>query len=68
VPRGQRDESLLSYSRLSRPVPLLFLPSSYSVALTRLIGPRSRTTTTRIFRSDSPGKAAQWLSRSIRES
>jgi hypothetical protein len=36
VPRGQRDESLRSYSRLSRPEPLLFLPSSSSIVLTRL--------------------------------
>jgi hypothetical protein len=45
VPRGQRDESLRPYSWLSRPEPLLFLPSSTSVALTRLSGPRSRPTT-----------------------
>jgi hypothetical protein len=31
-------------SRLSRPEPLLFLPSSFSVALTRLNGPCSRLT------------------------
>jgi hypothetical protein len=31
-----------TYSRLSRPEPLLFLPSSSSVVLTRLSGPRSR--------------------------
>jgi hypothetical protein len=31
-----------SYSRFSRPEPLLFLPSSSSVVLTRLSGPRSR--------------------------
>jgi hypothetical protein len=45
VPRGQRDESLRPYSRLSRPEPLLLLPSSSSVVLTRLAGPRSRSTT-----------------------
>jgi hypothetical protein len=33
VPRGQRDESLRPYSQISRPEPLLFLPSSSSVAL-----------------------------------
>jgi hypothetical protein len=38
VPRGQRHESLRPYSRLSRPEPLLFLPSSSSVALTRMSG------------------------------
>jgi hypothetical protein len=32
------------YSRLSRPEPLLFFPSSSSVVPTRLSGPRSRTT------------------------
>jgi hypothetical protein len=41
VPRGQRDGSLRLYSRLSRPDPLLFLPSSSSIVLTRLSGPRS---------------------------
>jgi hypothetical protein len=40
VSRGQRDESLWPYSRISRPEPLLILPSSSSVALTRLSGPR----------------------------
>jgi hypothetical protein len=45
VPRGQRDGSLLSYSRLSRPEPLLSLSSSSSVVLTRLSGPRARPTT-----------------------
>jgi hypothetical protein len=43
--RGQRDGSLRPYSRLSRPEPLLFLPSNSSVVLTRLSGPRSRPTT-----------------------
>jgi hypothetical protein len=42
---GQRDGSLRPYSRLSRPEPLLFLPNSSSFVLTRLIGPRSRPTT-----------------------
>jgi hypothetical protein len=45
LPRGQRDESIRPYSRLSRPEPLLFLPSSSSVVLTRLSGPCSRITT-----------------------
>jgi hypothetical protein len=45
VTRGQRDGSLRPYSRLSRPEPLLFHPSSTSVVLTRLSGPRSRPTT-----------------------
>jgi hypothetical protein len=45
VPRGQRDKSLRLYSRLSRPELLLFLPSSSSVVLTRLSGPRSRPST-----------------------
>jgi hypothetical protein len=49
VPRGQRDGSLQPYSRLSRPEPLLFLPSSFSVVLTRLSGPRSRPTTSQII-------------------
>jgi hypothetical protein len=42
---GQRDKSLRPYSRISRPEQLLFLPSSSSVALTRLSGPRSKPTT-----------------------
>jgi hypothetical protein len=45
VLRGQRDGFLLPYSRLSRPEPLLFLPSSSSIVLKRLSGPRSRPTT-----------------------
>jgi hypothetical protein len=40
-----RDGSLRPYSLISRPEPLLFLPSSSSVVLTRLSGPRSGTTT-----------------------
>jgi hypothetical protein len=39
------DESLRPYSRLSRLEPLLFLPSSSSVIVTMLSGPRSRPTT-----------------------
>jgi hypothetical protein len=35
VLRGQHNGSLRPYSRLSRPEPLLFLPSSSSVVLTR---------------------------------
>jgi hypothetical protein len=45
VPRGQRDESLLPYSRISRPEPLFFLTSISSFVLTRLSGPRFRLTT-----------------------
>jgi hypothetical protein len=45
VSRGHRIRSLRPYSRLSRPEPLLFLPSSSSFVLTRLSGPRSSTTT-----------------------
>jgi hypothetical protein len=47
VPHGHRDESLLPYSRLSRPEPLLFLLSSSSVVLTRLSWPRYRPTTSK---------------------
>jgi hypothetical protein len=43
---SQSDGSLRPYSRLSRQELLLFLPSSSQVLLTRLSGPRSRTTTT----------------------
>jgi hypothetical protein len=40
--RGQCDGSLRSYSWFSRPEPIHSLPSSSSVVLTRLSGPRSR--------------------------
>jgi hypothetical protein len=43
--RGQLKRFLRSQSRFSRPEPLLFLPGSSSVVLTRLSGPRSRPTT-----------------------
>jgi hypothetical protein len=43
--RGQSDESPWPYSRLSRPVPILCLPSSSSIILTRMSVPRSRPTT-----------------------
>jgi hypothetical protein len=41
----QRNGSPQPYSRFSRPEPLLLLPSSSSIVLTRLSGPRSRPTT-----------------------
>jgi hypothetical protein len=41
----QGERYLRLYSRLSRPEPLLYLPSSSSVVLTRLSGPLSRPTT-----------------------
>jgi hypothetical protein len=50
VPRDQRDGSLRPYSRLSRPQPLRFLPSSSSIVVTRLTGPRSRPLLLRKFR------------------
>jgi hypothetical protein len=56
VPRGQRDGSLRPYSRISRPEPLLFLPSSSSIVLTRLSGPRSRPTTSqKIWKPEKSG-------------
>jgi hypothetical protein len=58
VPRGQRDESLRPYSRLSRPKPLLLLPSSSSVVLTRLSGSPSRPT---LFFLAVPGNRTQNL-------
>jgi hypothetical protein len=45
VSLGQRDGFLWPYFRLSRPDPLTFLPSSFSIVLMRLSGPRSRPTT-----------------------
>jgi hypothetical protein len=44
VSRGQHNGSLWPNSRISRPQPLLFLPSSSSFVLTRLSEPRSRST------------------------
>jgi hypothetical protein len=41
VLHGQHNRSLQPYSRFFRPEPLIFLPSSSSVVLTRLSGPRS---------------------------
>jgi hypothetical protein len=41
---GHRGGSLLPYSPVSRPEPLLSLPCSSSVVLARLSGPRSRPT------------------------
>jgi hypothetical protein len=38
-------DTLRLYSRFPRPEQLLFLPSSSSIVLTRLSGPRSRRTT-----------------------
>jgi hypothetical protein len=43
--RGQREGSLRPYSQLSRPKQLFLLPSSSSVVLTRLGGPRSKSNT-----------------------
>jgi hypothetical protein len=43
VLRGQHKRSLQPYSPFSRPEPLLFLPSSSSIVLTRLSGPGSRS-------------------------
>jgi hypothetical protein len=43
--RGQRGGSLWPWSRFSGLEPLHFFPSSSSVVLTRLSGPRSRPTT-----------------------
>jgi hypothetical protein len=45
VSRSQRGGSLRPYSGFSRPESLHFLPSSSSIVLTRLSGPRSRPTT-----------------------
>jgi hypothetical protein len=45
VPRGQREGSLRPYSRLYKPKPLTFLSSSFSIVLTRMIGPCSTLNT-----------------------
>jgi hypothetical protein len=67
--RGQRDESLRPYSRIYTPELLLFLPSSSSVVLTRLSGPRSRPTT--FFypcssRESNPGEHDRYLVEKLR--
>jgi hypothetical protein len=41
VSRSQLDGSLRPYSRFSRPEPLLLIPNSSSIVITRLSGPRS---------------------------
>jgi hypothetical protein len=47
----QYNESLQPYSRFYRPEPLLLIPSSSSIVLTRLSGPRSRPTTSQTTHS-----------------
>jgi hypothetical protein len=42
VSRGRRDGSIRLYSRFSRPKPLIFLPSSSSIEITRLSGSCSK--------------------------
>jgi hypothetical protein len=51
--------TLVSMLELSPPLPVLLLLR---------VGGLSRLNTAQVFRRDSPGKAAQWLARSIRES
>jgi hypothetical protein len=51
--------TLASMLELSLPLPVLLLLR---------VGGLSRLNTARVFRSDSPGEAAQWLARYIRES
>jgi hypothetical protein len=51
--------TLVSMLELYPPLPVLLLLR---------VGGLSRINTARVFKSDSPGKAAQWLARSIRES
>jgi hypothetical protein len=63
VQRGQRHESLRPYSRFSRPEPLLFLPSSSSIVLTRLGGHHYRPTTTQrslVVPGIEPGPLDLW--------
>jgi hypothetical protein len=65
VPRGQREESLLRYSRLSIPEPLLFLSSSSSAVLTRLSGPRSRPTTSQTTLTTRPQMRSMFAIRTV---
>jgi hypothetical protein len=55
------------YAFPSTLVNMLELSPPLLVLLVR-VGGLARLNTARVFRSDSPGKAAQWLARSIRES
>jgi hypothetical protein len=45
VPHGRRNASGWPYFRFSRPKPLIFHPTSYSIVLMRLSWHRSRPTT-----------------------
>jgi hypothetical protein len=47
---------------------MLELSPPLAVLLLLRIGGLSRLNTARVFRSDNPGKAGQWLAKSIRES
>jgi hypothetical protein len=62
VPCGQRNGSLRPYSRLSGPEPLLFLPSSSSIVLTRLSGPCSRLTTAQKIWQRRESNSDLWIS------
>jgi hypothetical protein len=62
VSRGQRDGSLPSYSRISRPEPLFLLPSSSSVVLTRLSGPRLHAIITCRYRNSAANSELKRLS------
>jgi hypothetical protein len=55
VPRSQRDGTLWPNSPFSRPEPLPFLPSSSTIVLTRLSGPRSRPTASQKVPGIEPG-------------
>jgi hypothetical protein len=61
VSRSQRVGTLRSYSRLSRPKPLLFLSSSSSIVLTRLSEPRSRHTTSQKVRQRRESNPDLWI-------
>jgi hypothetical protein len=54
-------DPLRPYSRISRPQPLLFLPSSSSVVLKRPRGPRSRLTTTQKILQSRESNPDPWI-------
>jgi hypothetical protein len=62
VPHGQRDGFPRPYSGFSRPEPLIFLPSSFSVVLTRLSGPSSRPTTSQKIWQGRESNLDLWIS------
>jgi hypothetical protein len=60
VRRGQRDGSVWTYSPLSRPLPILYLPTSSSIIFARLGGPSSRPSTYQKIKSRRESNPDLW--------